>query len=92
VRGKITRRSYFVKGQPGPDERQGYNVVAVLVGVACTIALFMPLSDELCRGSSSEGPNSSFNSAAGHLQSVIPDYLHVTINQKLIFAYALGKL
>ncbi|CAG0899844.1 unnamed protein product [Darwinula stevensoni] len=57
------------------------NMVAILVGVVCVVALLLP----------TEGETPASPGQASHsLLALLPPYLHLSPNQKLIFAYTLG--
>lgn len=64
-----------------PHSHSQPNYVVLLVAVVCIIGLVLPYSDENCKTNAS---------AKSQLESILPSYLHLSVNQKLLFAYALG--
>ena len=74
------RSSHFDESQqqqqqhPHHQQQQQPNMVACLAALVCIIALFLP----------TEGDNTSDTIFQNY------DYLHLTVNQKLVFAYVLG--
>lgn len=64
------------------------NYVIIITALVCIIGLMLPISDPASCGSKSEGHAGS--SPGQTIASLIPSYLHVTVNQKLLAAYALG--
>jgi len=64
-------------GMMGGDARQSPNYIACLAAVVCILALFLP----------TEGDPSS--STSGSMLAEQP-WLHLSVNQKLVFAYVLG--
>jgi len=63
---------------------QQTNYVVILTALICIVGLMLPINSESCTG----GTGST--TSTQNTSSVVPTYLHLTVNQKLLFAYALG--
>lgn len=65
-----------------PQTHSQPNYVVLIVAIVCILGLLLPYNEESCK--SSETKNKST------LETILPTYLHLSVNQKLLFAYALG--
>jgi len=76
VLSSLASRQQAGQGEPGlnRDLAQPPNYVACLAAVVCILALFLPTDGEV---------------GSQHLLSDYP-WLHLSVNQKLVFAYVLG--
>jgi hypothetical protein len=61
------------------------NYVILITALMCVVGLMLPISSESCIRESGTTSSSSQT-----ISSLIPPYLHLTINQKMLAAYALG--
>jgi hypothetical protein len=61
------------------------NYVVILTALVCIVGLMLPTSGENCNN-----PSTGATAPSTQSSSFIPIYLHLTVNQKLLFAYALG--
>lgn len=65
-----------------PQTQSQPNYVVLFVAVVCIIGLLLPYREENCKSAESENLST--------LETYLPSYLHLSVNQKLLFAYALG--
>lgn len=66
-----------------PQTHSQPNYVVLFVAVVCIIGLLLPYHRaDSCKSNESSNPST--------FESIIPTYLHLSVNQKLLFAYALG--
>lgn len=68
-----------------PQTHSQPNYVVLFVAVVCIVGLLLPYRDENCKSSTDSNSNNSST-----LESILPTYLHLSVNQKLLFAYTLG--
>ncbi|ODN05387.1 Motile sperm domain-containing protein 1 [Orchesella cincta] len=64
-----------------PQTHSQPNYVVLIVALVCIVGLLLPYSTESCKANDSN---------KSHLESILPTYLHLSVNQKLLFAYTLG--
>jgi len=64
------------------------NYAVIFTAIVCLIGLMLPNSVEICNNNSSR--NNGDPSSSNQLSSWIPASFHLTLHQKLLFAYTLG--